>query len=46
MNLYAKLQARAAQQKPIRVALIGAGKLVHVLAQAGSDPWYAYHWDC
>jgi predicted homoserine dehydrogenase-like protein len=39
MNLYAKLQARAAQQKPIRVALIGAGKFGSMfLAQAVQTP--------
>ena len=38
MNLYAK-PARAAQQKPICVALIGAGKFGSMfLAQAVSDP--------
>ena len=31
MNLYAKLQARASQQKPIRVALIGAGNEINGL---------------
>ena len=39
MNLYAKLQARASQQKPIRVALIGAGKFGSMfLAQAVQTP--------
>ena len=39
MNLYAKLQARAAQQKPICVALIGAGKFGSMfLAQAVQTP--------
>ena len=39
MNLYAKLQTRASQQKPIRVALIGAGKFGSMfLAQAVQTP--------
>src|SRR5436190_9642112 len=39
MNLYAKLQARAAERNPLRVGLIGAGKLGSMyLAQAKHTP--------
>ena len=39
MNLYAKLQARAAAQNPIRVGLIGAGKFASMyLAQIHKTP--------
>jgi predicted homoserine dehydrogenase-like protein len=39
MNLYAKLQARAAQNKPIRVGVIGAGKFASMyLAQVPKTP--------
>ena len=39
MNLYSKLQQRAAQQQPIRVGLIGAGKFGSMyLAQAPRMP--------
>ena len=39
MNLYAKLQQRAAQGKPVRVGLIGAGKFGSMyLAQVPRTP--------
>ncbi len=39
MNLYAKLQQRAATGKPVRVALIGAGKFGSMyLAQVPRTP--------
>src|SRR5438445_534488 len=39
MNLYRKLQARAAEHKPLRVGLIGAGKFGSMyLAQAKHTP--------
>src|SRR5581483_10336909 len=39
MNLYAKLRERAAQRKPIRVGVIGAGKFAAMyLAQAPKTP--------
>jgi predicted homoserine dehydrogenase-like protein len=39
MNLYAKLQARAAERKPLRVGLVGAGKFGSMyLAQAKHTP--------
>jgi len=39
MNLYAKLQARAAQNKPIRIGVIGAGKFASMyLAQVPKTP--------
>ena len=39
MNLYAKLQQRAANQQPIRIALIGAGKFGSMyLAQVPRTP--------
>lgn len=39
MNLYAKLQARAAAQNPIRIGLIGAGKFASMyLAQVPKTP--------
>ena len=39
MNLYAKLQERAAQGKPLRLGLIGAGKFgAMYLAQVPKTP--------
>ena len=39
MNLYAKLQARAAQDKPLRIGVIGAGKFASMyLAQVPKTP--------
>jgi predicted homoserine dehydrogenase-like protein len=43
MSLIQQLKARAAEQKPVRVAIIGAGKFGSMYSLSGAThPWRAF----